>query len=224
MPVTTSSKRSKSLILVLVLVLAASASLLGIGLTRSAGGDATTETTIPVPLPSGATQTNTTIPIPTSAPTELTHQNAPTVAEASVACTPSELTAVLAGVGPYAANLQTGQYIVSITSNSPCTIDGFPSGLTITSASGSDEVASLSDGGATGDIPAESVVTASLTAPVSFLFQFNNELSCPSDSSISFALPAGSTYISVSVNALVNVCGVIELTPFVQGNSPERYY
>jgi hypothetical protein len=205
----------------LILVLAASTSLIGLSF---AGGDSTTQTTIPVPLPSGAIQTNTTIPIPTGAPDEMTHLNAPTVAEASVACTPSDLTAVLAGVGPYAANIQTGQYIVSIESDTPCTLDGYPSVVTIVSTSDSNEVTSMSDSGVVGDVPGAGTVTASATTPVSFLFQFNNGLSCPNDSSISFELPGSDTAISVNVNALVNVCGAIQLTPFVQGNSAERYF
>jgi hypothetical protein len=210
---------------IVVVAVAVLGTLLGVGLSRDpAGGDATTQTTIPAPLPSGAAVPVTTIPIPTTPPNQMTHQNAPTIVEASVACLPSELTAVLAGTGPYSSNIQTGQYIISITSSTPCTLAGYPSGLTIASASSSSEVSAVNDGGVVGDVPESSTVTATPNEPISFLFQFNNALTCTNDSAISFELPNSTVPINVEINSLVSVCGAIGLTPFAQGNSVERYF
>jgi hypothetical protein len=166
-------------------------------------------------------------PAPTAVPT---HEGAPVVSPASSACSPEQVTAKFGGSGPYGAfngDRDVWQVIIDITSTSPCFVSGYPSIAFATSAGAITQSATVSGGYFGPDQPV-SLVTLGPGIPASFLIEGSQILadngSCPNDSSINFTLPNLTTPIQVDMGGTgLLACGSVNVTPFIQGNSADRY-
>lgn len=153
-----------------------------------------------------------------------THVSAPKVVPASTVCQGNQVSAVVSGVGPYNNGPDSAQSIVTLTSTTPCLLSGYPI-LSFFSSSGTVIGINETDGGTDGYAQPISNVTLGPDTTGSFLIQYNPQSDCPNATTASFQLSVGQTAISIDVNGiLVEICGSINVTPIIQGNSPERYF
>jgi hypothetical protein len=166
---------------------------------------------------------------PTSAPQSviITHEPPPAVTAATVACTPSEVSAVTNGPGPYGNNPASWQIIINITSSSPCFVSGYPN--VQFGSHGTIVPTSTDDGGYQGYSQTVANVTLSPSAPASFLIQGPEgpvmDGQCPVEDSLSFQLPGSSVEIPVDVTYGMTVaCTTVNVTPFIQGNTVDQYF
>jgi hypothetical protein len=172
-----------------------------------------------VTMPSGNTNYQSTTP---------THEGPPSVVQASVACTPGEVTATYGGLGPYNGNPQEWQIIIDLSSNTNCYISGYPT-VSLTTDTGTVAPSTTEDGNTVGAVQPTDNVTLNSETPASFLIQGNEYLvandSCPADTGISFTLPGSDTSIAVNMESTgLEACGTLDVTPFIQGNDADRYF
>lgn len=197
----------------------------------SGAGNAPPPTTIPDPsaaaaiAPPSGTQTSATTP-----PSQtLTPQGPPPITTiATSACNSDEVSATLTGSGPYNDNPATAQEIISLTSKNPCYISGYAN-LVLESKSGSTVATNVTDGNYTGASLSVSNVTLSSVDAGSFLIQYTAApngatSSCPLETSLTVEIPNQSLTVSVNLNGVgLLVCGAVNVSPFIQGNSIDRY-
>jgi hypothetical protein len=154
---------------------------------------------------------------------------APTIASvATTACNSSDVTATLAGSGPYNNNAATAQEIVSLSATSPCYVSGYAE-LSFSSDSGTAVETTVVDGGYTGASLSVSNVSLGSSNDGSFLFQYTGTengatSSCPLETSLSIEIPNQSLTVNVNVNGIALLtCGTVNVSPIIQGNSIDRY-
>lgn len=211
--------------------------VIGLMVTGSAAAGVLSSPT-PTTIPNqGATIT----PPPGSQPPSsiVVHQSLPLVpmgapAVASVATTPcdsSDLVATLAGSGPYgpnAINAINAQQIVSLTATSPCYVSGFAE-MKLSSETGTFVATRVVDGGYVGASLGVSKVSLGASNDGSFLLQYVVALdgatsSCPLETSLSIEIPNQSLTVNVNLRGVaLLVCGTINVSPIIQGDSVDRY-
>jgi hypothetical protein len=119
----------------------------------------------------------------------------------------------------------TGQSIVDLTSDSPCYVSGSPL-LQFSDKSDSPVQTTTVDGGYTGTAQVVTQVTLSPSAPASFLLQYPQvpNVGCPMETSLSIQLPTVSSPTTVNLRGVgLMVCGSVNVTPVIQGDSYARY-
>lgn len=154
-----------------------------------------------------------------------THLGPPVVTPATVACQDGQVIATLGGGGPYGHGPVTGQSIVDLTSDSPCYVSGSPL-LQFSDKSDSPVQTTTVDGGYTGTAQVVTQVTLSPSAPASFLLQYPQvpNVGCPMETSLSIQLPTVSSPTTVNLRGVgLMVCGSVNVTPVIQGDSYARY-
>jgi hypothetical protein len=183
---------------------------------------------VPVTIPVGGPAP--VIPAPPLAPGSLqvaptVQTPAPSVVASGVECTASEITANLAGSGPYGNGDEFGQSIIDLTSSTSCYVSGFPT-LEFVGTDGSAVSVATIDGGYQGTAQPTKEVTLGPTTQASFLFQ-SSELSsvgCAMESMMSVQIGNLLPFVSVNLNGVgLNVCGSVNVTPVIQGDESSRY-
>lgn len=154
-----------------------------------------------------------------------THEPPPAVTVPSTPCTAADLTGSLESLGPY-QGMGSGQYLISITSTEPCSVEGYP---TLQFASSNGVIPStITDGGTVGNANPVSAVGVGPGLPASFLMQFSiGPVVCTEAPTLSFGLPNSTAGIPVQLNTQVAgfwpACSSIIVSPFEQGDSPDQY-
>ena len=142
-------------------------------------------------------------------------------------CSASDVIATLTGSGLY-NNVATAQEIVSLSATSPCYLSGYAE-LKFSSESGTTVKTTVVDGGYVGAPLGISKVSLSSTNDGSFLFQYTGTQngatsSCPLETSLSIEIPNQSLTVNVIVNGVsLLVCGTVNVSPIIQGDSIDRY-
>lgn len=220
--------RHPRLILIVVGALAVS-SLVGYGLASGAG-NAPPPTTIPNPSGSVAPPpgVQTTVP-PVALGQPLAPQGPPMVSTtATAACTSNEVSATFDGEGPYDNEQGEAQQIIGFSSTVPCYVSGYAQ-LNFASQSGSTVATTVTDGGYIGQAFDVSNVTISPVDAGSFLFQYAQTedgatAACPLETALTIQIPNQSLSVTVDLKGVALLaCGAINESPFIQGNSIDRY-
>jgi hypothetical protein len=159
----------------------------------------------------------------------LVPMGAPTVSTAATtACNESDLEATLGGSGPYNLNLATSQQIVTLSATRPCYVSGFAQ-LHFLTQTGTTVETSEVEGDYLGQAFDVSNVSLGLNNFGSFLFQYvgtqnGSTSSCPLETSLNIEFPNQSLTVSVlSKGVALLVCGTVNVSPVIQGNSVDRY-
>lgn len=209
--------------------------VLGLMVTGSAAAgvlSSTTPTTIPSPgasaalVPPPGAQSPSSIIVRQSPP--LVSVGSPTVeSPATTACDSSDVVATLTGAGPYNHGPAVGQAIISLSATSPCLVSGFAN-LTFYSPSDLAVGTNVVDGGYTGASLNVSKVSLGSSNVGSFLFQYSSAQygsdNCPEETSISMVIPNQSLTVNVNMRGIgLMVCGKVNVSPIIQGNSIDRY-
>jgi hypothetical protein len=209
--------------------------VVGLMLTGSAAAGVLipTPTTIPSPGASAAlapppgAQPLSSLTVPPSE--TLVPEGAPAVASvATTACNSSDVSATLGGSGPYNDNPATAQGIISLSATSPCLVSGYAE-LKFSSESGAAVQTTVVDGGYTGASHGVSNVSLGSSNEGSFLFQYSEALNgvtsdCPLETSLSVEIPNQSLTLNVNLRGVgLMVCGPVNVSPIIQGNSTDRY-
>lgn len=223
--------RHPRIVLAVVGVISAS-SLLGLELASGAG-TSPPPTTIPPPgasvalAPPAGTQSPSSVTAPPTG--TLAPEGPPAISTiATTACSSNEVTATLTGSGPYNDNPATAQGIISLASTSPCYVSGY-AGLTFSSESDATVATTVTDGSYTGASHGVADVSLSSSNAGSFLFQYTAAdngatSSCPIETSLSIEIPNQSVTVNVNLNGVgLLVCGTVNVSPIIQGNSIDRY-
>jgi len=154
----------------------------------------------------------------------LTHTPAPPVSVPSIPCTTADLSAEVTSQGPY-QGMGSGQYIVTITSTTSCSISGYPT-LQFFNAAGA-LASTVKDGGVAGNPDPPSKVAVGPGVSASFLVQFSDSPSCANASSLTLQLSGESGQVSVFLNPDVatfwSACPSTLVSPFEQGSDASRY-
>jgi hypothetical protein len=212
-------QRSIFLVLAFVFIIAMTLIWLGGGIGGSAP---TTVTTIQDAsnTPSGVTFIKPFTTVPQNSPAQMV---VPVVPMSATTCTSSLVSAGVTGVGPNTNNPSTGQLIIGINSSVGCSLLGFPS-VTLSDSAGP-VATQVTNGGTVGASLVPSTVTLGTSVPGSFMIQYNQNLQCPVDTSVSMEIPGSSVPINVNLNAtLVEICGSINITPIIQGDNALEYW
>jgi hypothetical protein len=173
----------------------------------------------PVTPPSGGTNYQSTTPI---------HEGPPSVVAATVACNPSDVIATWGALGPYNGNPSEWQVIIDLSSKTDCFVSGYPT-VALTTASGTVAPSTTVNGDTVGAVQPIADVTLNPSTTASFLIQGSEYLvandSCPAVNGISFTIPNSDTSIDVNMQSTgLEACGTLKVTPFIQGNSADRYF
>jgi len=206
-----------------------------IGLMLTGGAAAAvltpTPTTIPnqsaaITPPPGA-QSPSSIVVRQSPP--LVPMGAPAViSPATEACNSGDLVATMSAPGPYNYEPGLGQQIISLSATRPCFVSGYAE-LKFYSESGTQVETTVVDGGYTGASLDVSNVTLGSSNEGSFLFQYSAAPNgatgnCPMETSLSIEIPNQSLTVNVNLNGVgLLVCGTVNVSPIIQGNSVDRY-
>lgn len=210
--------------------------VMGLMVTGSAAAgvlSSPTPTTIPSPgasaalIPPPGAQSLSGVSVPQGQ--SLVPMGASTVATpATVACNASDLVATLAGAGPFNLDLATSQQIVTLSATRPCYVSGYAQ-LRFSSETGTTVDTNDVDGGYKGAPLEVANVTLGSTNHGSFLYQYagtqNGATSgCPLETSLSIEIPHQSLTVNVDVNGVAQlVCGTVNVSPIIQGDSIDRY-
>ena len=209
--------------------------VIGLMVTGSAAAGVLSSST-PTPIPSPSASAAIAPPPGAQSPSgitvnpgqPLTPMGAPAVASvATTACTSSDVIATLTGSGLY-NNVATAQEIVSLSATSPCYLSGYAE-LKFSSESGTTVKTTVVDGGYVGAPLGISKLSLSSTNDGSFLFQYTGTQngatsSCPLETSLSIEIPNQSLTVNVIVNGVsLLVCGTVNVSPIIQGDSIDRY-
>jgi hypothetical protein len=192
-----------------------------------------TPTTIPSPSASAALASPPGAQSPSSvtvAPNEtLVPEGAPAVASvATTACNASDVAATLSGAGPYNNNPATGQGVISFSATSPCYVSGYAE-LHLSSESGTAVETTIVDGGYAGASLGVSKVSLGSSNDGSLLFQYTAARNgategCPTETSLSIDIPNQSLTVIVNLRGVgLLVCGTVNVSPIIQGDSIDRY-
>jgi hypothetical protein len=131
---------------------------------------------------------------------------------------------MLSATGPY-LGMGTEQFIITITSSTACQIRGYPV-LAFSGVSTSAQAPLVVNGGTAGNADPQSAVAVGPGQTASFLLQTNGD-DCPTASQLMFGLPGTTASVVVSLTPPIasswNACPTVYVTPFEQGNSPDRY-
>lgn len=156
-------------------------------------------------------------------------EGAPAITSVATAtCKSSELVATLTGAGPYNNDPATAQQIVSLSATSPCYVSGYAE-LNFSSDAGTTVETNEVDGGYKGASLEVSNVSLGSADDGSFLFQYTAAengatSSCPIETSLNIQIPNQSLTVNVNLNGVgLLVCGAVNVSPIIQGNSIDRY-
>jgi len=149
------------------------------------------------------------------------------ISAATEACNSGDLVATMSP-GPYNYEPGLGQQIISLSATSPCFVSGYAE-LKFYSESGTQVETTVVDGGYNGASLGVSNVTLGSSNEGSFLFQYSAAPNgatgnCPMETSLSIEIPNQSLTVNVNLNGVgLLVCGTVNVSPIIQGNSVDRY-
>jgi hypothetical protein len=149
------------------------------------------------------------------------------ISAATEACNSGDLVATMSP-GPYNYEPGLGQQIISLSATSPCFLSGYAE-LKFFSESGTQVETTVVDGGYTGASLGVSNVTLGSSNEGSLLFQYSAAPNgatgnCPMETSLSIEIPNQSLTVNVNLNGVgLLVCGTVNVSPIIQGNSVDRY-
>jgi hypothetical protein len=149
------------------------------------------------------------------------------ISPATEACNSGDLVATMSP-GPYNYEPGLGQQIISLSATNRCFVSGYAE-LKFYSESGTQVETTVVDGGYNGASLGVSNVTLGSSNEGSFLFQYSAAPNgatgnCPMETSLSIEIPNQSLTVNVNLNGVgLLVCGTVNVSPIIQGNSVDRY-